>query len=267
MKLYLDPGHGGSDPGAGGNGLKEKDITLDIALRIRSILTNDYENAVVRLSRTTDVYKSLSQRTNDANSWGADYFLSIHCNAFNGSARGYEDYIYSGLSGSSTTAKYQKIIHAEVIKVNQLIDRGRKSANFHVLRESTMPALLTENGFIDHGHDGSLMKSSSWRQKVAQGHVNGLAKAFSLKRKQGDSGTIYKIIAGSFKSKENADERATFLHSKGIESFVYAATISGERWYRVQAGAFANRDNAEQRLAKVKQAGIKDAFITVEGEP
>ncbi|WP_176555702.1 N-acetylmuramoyl-L-alanine amidase [Virgibacillus ndiopensis] len=267
MKLYLDPGHGGSDPGAGGYGLQEKDITLDIALRIRNILTNDYENADVRMSRTSDVYKSLNQRTNDANAWGADYFLSIHCNAFNGSAQGYEDYIYSGLSDSSTTANYQNIIHAEVIKVNQLSNRGKKKANFHVLRESTMPALLTENGFIDNAHDSSLMKNSSWRQKVAQGHVNGLAKAFNLQRKQEDSGTIYKIIAGSFKSKDNADQRVSYLQSKGIEAFVYATTISGEQWYRVQAGAFSDRENAEQRLEKVQNAGIEDAYIAAENGP
>src|SRR6476620_12283610 len=107
MKLYLDPGHGGSDPGAQGNGLREKDITLDIALKIRTILMNGYENIEVRMSRTNDSSKSLSQRTNEANSWGADYYLSIHCNAYNGSAKGYEDFIHNNLSDSSTTAKYQ----------------------------------------------------------------------------------------------------------------------------------------------------------------
>lgn len=95
MKLYLDPGHGGSDPGATGNGLKEKDIALDIALRIRNIILNEYENVQVRMSRSSDKTVSLSQRTNDANNWNADFFLSIHCNAANGSARGYEDFIYT----------------------------------------------------------------------------------------------------------------------------------------------------------------------------
>jgi N-acetylmuramoyl-L-alanine amidase len=264
MKLYLDPGHGGSDPGAQGNGLQEKAINLDIALRIRNILLNDYENVVVKMSRTSDSTKSLSQRTTEANDWGADYYLSIHCNAFNGTARGYEDYIHSSLSDSSTTAQYQDIIHAEVMKVNQLEDRGKKKANFHVLRESVMPALLTENGFIDNANDAALMKQSSWRQSVAQGHVNGLAKAFNLKRKPDETGTIYKVIAGSFKSRDNAEERVAYLDSKGIESFVDTVTISGEQWYRVQAGAFSVRENAERRLEEVKNAGIDDAFIVAE---
>ncbi|NWQ42319.1 N-acetylmuramoyl-L-alanine amidase [Bacillus sp. EB106-08-02-XG196] len=266
MKLYLDPGHGGSDPGAVGNGLREKDITLDIALKIRSILTNNYENVQVMMSRTGDTSKTLSQRTNEANSWGADFYLSIHCNAFNGAARGYEDYIHTSQSSSSVTGQYQTIIHAEVMKLNQLQDRGQKKANFHVLRESAMPALLSENGFIDNAQDAALMKQSSWRQQVAQGHANGVAKAFNLKSKptNPDTGTIYKVIAGSFKSKDNADERVAFLRTKGIESFVNTVLISGETWYRVQAGAFSNRQNAENRLTEVKNAGIQDAFIIAE---
>ncbi|MGY0694817.1 N-acetylmuramoyl-L-alanine amidase [Virgibacillus sp. FSP13] len=264
MKLYLDPGHGGSDPGAQGNGLNEKDITLDIALHIRTILTDEYENVDVKMSRASDKSKSLAQRTNEANSWGANYFLSIHCNSFNGSAQGYEDYIHSSLSNSSQTAKYQDILHAEVNKLNELNNRGQKKANFHVLRESSMPALLTENGFIDNDHDATLMKKSSWRKQVARGHVNGLAKAFNLQRKKNDSGTIYRVIAGSFKSKENAKERSDFLGTKGIEAFVDSITISGEQWYRVQSGAFADRTNAKDRLEKVKNAGIKDAFIAEE---
>lgn len=263
MKLFLDPGHGGSDPGAVSNGLNEKDVNLDIALRIRSILVDQYENVEVLMSRTGDTTKSLNQRTNEANAWGADFYLSIHINA--GGGTGYEDYIYSGLSDSSRTAGYQDIIHAEVIKLNQLRDRGQKKANFHVLRETSMDALLSENGFIDNAQDAALMKQSSWRQNVALGHANGIALAFGLKRKPSPpppSGTLYKVIAGSFRARENADERVAFLRSKGIESFVVTATISGETWYRVQAGAFSSRENAEARLTEVKQAGIQDAFIT-----
>src|SRR5699024_9640409 len=181
MKLYLDPGHGGSDPGAQGNGLKEKDINLDIALKIRTILIDNYENVNVKMSRRKATARGLNQRPGCATAWRGDYCLSIHCNSFTGSAQGYEEYIHSSLSDGSTTAKHRDTMHAAIIKVNELRNRGKKKANFHVLRESTMPALLTENGFIDNNQDASLMKKSSWRKKVAQGHVNGLAKAFNLK--------------------------------------------------------------------------------------
>lgn len=265
MKLYLDPGHGGSDPGAQGNGLDEKDITLDIARGIHDILTSNYTGVDVRMSRTGDSSVSLDERTNEANSWGADYFLSIHINAFNGEAHGYEDYIHSSLSDSSKTAEYRDVMHAEITKVNRLSDRGKKKANFHVLRESVMPAMLSENGFIDNAHDAALISDPSWRQTVAQGHVNGLAKAFNLQRK-GGSDVLYKVIAGSFQSKKNAEKRADYLQSKGIESFVSPVTISGARWYRVQAGAFSTRENAEKRLEAVRNAGIKDAYILAEGK-
>lgn len=81
VKIFIDPGHGGSDPGATGNGLQEKTLTLQIALALRTILINEYEGVSLLLSRTSDQYVSLSDRTNAANSWGADFFLSIHINA------------------------------------------------------------------------------------------------------------------------------------------------------------------------------------------
>ncbi|WP_100401228.1 N-acetylmuramoyl-L-alanine amidase family protein [Bacillus sp. FJAT-44742] len=203
VKLYIDPGHGGSDTGAVGNGLQEKDLTLDIALRIRDLLVRDYQDVEVRMSRTTDVDRGLSQRTDEANAWGADYFLSIHVNAFNGSAHGYEDYIHSSLSDSSRTAQYRDTMHEEIMKVNNLFNRGKKKANFHVLRETRMSALLTENGFIDNASDAEKLRDPNWRQSVAQGHVNGLARAFNLTRK-----TMYRIIVdgvqvGAFQEEQN----------------------------------------------------------------
>src|SRR5699024_8975317 len=77
VKIFIDPGHGGSDGGAAANGLKEKDVTLKIAKKIRSRLGN-YEGVSTKMSRTTDKYISLTGRTNMANSWNADFFLSIH---------------------------------------------------------------------------------------------------------------------------------------------------------------------------------------------
>jgi N-acetylmuramoyl-L-alanine amidase len=185
FKLFLDPGHGGTDSGAVGSGLLEKDLTLDIALRIRDLLINNYSDVDVNMSRTTDTFVSLQERTDAAN-----YFLSIHINSFNGSAFGYEDYIHSSLSDTSLTAQYQRIVHEEVTKVNNLFDRGKKKADFFVLRESKMPAILTENGFIDNANDSAKLKDPNWRQIVAQGHVNGLARAFNLQKKS----PIHRVI-------------------------------------------------------------------------
>jgi N-acetylmuramoyl-L-alanine amidase len=279
MKLYLDPGHGGEDPGAQGNGLNEKDITLAIALKIRKIILNDYESVQVKMSRTSDTTTSLELRSSDANSWGADFFLAIHINSADSSAQGYEDFIYNGASNTSKAAKYQDLIHAEVMKVNQLKDRGQKKANFHVLRETNMPALLTENGFISNKQDANLMKDSTWQQKVAQGHVNGITKAFGLKRKatketpkttttpkttQSGTTTVYTVYVGSYKSKEHAQDRVTELKKKNIKSSIVTTKISGATWYRVKVADYTTNDNAEKRLKEIEKAGYDDAFIIIE---
>lgn len=72
---------------------------------------------------------------------------------------------------------------------------------------------------------------------------------------------LYKVIAGSFKTRENAEERVAYLQSRGIESFVVSTNLSGEVWYRVQVGAFSTRQSADNRLENIANAGIKGAFI------
>jgi|SRR5699024_1310539 len=182
VKVYIDAGHGGTDVGANANGLYEKDVTLKIAKKVEQYL-KDYKGVKIKMSRSGDSYPTLTQRTNEANSWGADLFLSIHINS--GGGTGYEDYIYNSLSNSSKTGKIRNDIHNEVMKKIDMRDRGKKKANFHVLRESRMSAVLTENGFIDHSSDSKKMKSQSWINDIARGHVNGIAKAFNLKKKSG----------------------------------------------------------------------------------
>lgn len=193
VKIYLDPGHGGTDPGAAGNGLQEKNVTLSIALKTRDILNRDYEGHSIRMSRTSDTTRSLTQRTNDANSWGADYFVSIHINA--GGGTGYEDYIYNG-SVSNNTLTYRDKVHAEIMKQVDFRNRGKKRANFHVLRESSMPAVLTENGFIDTVADANKLKSDAYLNRIATGHANGIAQALGLKRKSGGGSNTYTIKSG-----------------------------------------------------------------------
>src|SRR5699024_9051438 len=179
VKLYLDIGHGGSDSGAIGNGLKEKDLTLKIGKKINELLQS-YDGITVKMSRSTDKTLSLRQRTNEANSWGADLLLSIHINA--GGGTGFESFIYNG-SVQNNTPKLQNNVHGEIMKVlKDVLDRGKKKANFHMLRESKMTALLTENMFIDTKKDADKLKKQSFINQVAQGHVNGIVKMYGLKK-------------------------------------------------------------------------------------
>jgi hypothetical protein len=77
---------------------------------------------------------------------------------------------------------------------------------------------------------------------------------------------MYKVFAGSFKSRENAQERVAFLRSKGIQSFIVPTTISGETWYRVQAGAYSSRTNAENRVTEITKSTGINAFITAKNQ-
>lgn len=228
VKIYIDAGHGGSDPGSSGYGLQEKNVTLDIAKRIRTYLNKNYTGHTIKMSRTTDKTVSLAARTNEANRWGADFFLSVHINA--GGGTGYEDYIHNSLSNTSQTARYRTIIHDTIIKEVKVRDRGKKKANFAVLRTSAMSAVLTENMFIDTKADANKLKSQLFLNKLAKAHGDGIAKAFKLKKKT------------SSKPSTNS----------GKETF-----------YRVVAGSYKNRKNAEAQMAKLKAAGIKGVFMDV----
>jgi N-acetylmuramoyl-L-alanine amidase len=223
VKLFIDPGHGGTDPGAVANGLLEKVLTLRIGLHVRDMLA-EYKDVQVKMSRETDKTLSLNQRTEMANDWGADFLLSIHINA--GGGQGYEDFIYPGVKG--VTAAHQKTIHDAIMDQIDMKDRGKKSANFHMLRESKMPALLTENGFIDNASDASKLKQSAYIDRIARGHVNGLVKAFGLKKKESAAISkptvskkgLYKVQVGAFAEKANAERLAADLEKKGYNTYI-----------------------------------------------
>ncbi|NEU31971.1 N-acetylmuramoyl-L-alanine amidase [bacterium LRH843] len=178
VKVFIDPGHGGSDPGAVANGLYEKDLVLTIAKRIRDLLISEFRNIEVRMSRETDRFIELSERARLANAWGADYFVSIHINS--GGGTGFESFIYIGRTSGSVTA--QIVVHDEVMKEIGVVDRGKKSANYSVLRNTSMPSILTETLFIDNQADALKLKNPAFLEKAAQGHVNGIAKLFNLQR-------------------------------------------------------------------------------------
>lgn len=236
VKIFIDPGHGGMDSGAVGNGLYEKNVTLQIARRINEILLNEYSGVTTRLSRTGDQTVSLSQRTNAANAWGADFYLSVHINS--GGGTGYEDFIYPG-SGTPTTT-YQTNIHQEVMKLVDFVDRGRKQANFHVLRVSNMPALLTENGFIDNSSDAAKLKQTDFIDRIARGHVNGLVRSFNLQKKLSGGGA-YRLKTGTF-----ANETHQRIAAERLRSFsgwiVHEVSDNG---LRLLTGSFRTRAHAE----------------------
>jgi N-acetylmuramoyl-L-alanine amidase len=163
-KIYVDPGHGGSDPGAvGPTGLKEKDVNLRVGTVLKNCLI-EYGGATVRMSRTSDKSVSLDGRANDANSWGADRFISIHHNSFSDrSVNGTETYSYPGsVNGADLRDKVQK----QLVAWGGLKNRGGKTANYAVLKNTTMPAILTEASFISNPSEETRLRDPNytWRQ-------------------------------------------------------------------------------------------------------
>ena len=225
VKIYLDAGHEGTtsglDSGAVGNGLKEANLTLEIVKRIKNLL-QQYENVQLKLSREGNRKLSLSERAKEANNWKADLFVSVHINA--GGGTGFESFIYNGNVGQATIA-YQNTIHPEIVKATGFTDRGKKRANYAVLRETIMPAILTENGFIDNKNDASKLNQSYFLDKIAQGHVDGIVKAFGLKKKSQPkpattTGKLYKVQVGAFSVKANAEKLLKDLKKAGFDGFI-----------------------------------------------
>lgn len=188
-KVWIDAGHGGKDPGACGNGLREKDIVLTLSLEIKKQLERDYEGVQVMLSRSTDVFLELKERTNTANKAGADILVSVHCNA-GGGAGGFESFRYTNASAASRSL--QNVLHTEImaaLKPFNVIDRGQKAANLHMCRESKMPTILTENLFIDVAADAAKLKRREAIDALIAGHVAGIVKYLGLKKK-GSAATV-----------------------------------------------------------------------------
>lgn len=207
--LVLDAGHGGEDGGAQSNGLREKDLTLDIAKRIQSKL-KPYSIKVI-MTRTNDKYLTLTQRTNIANKANAELFLSIHINA--GGGTGFESYIYNG-NVSNATRRYQSKLHDAVMKQIDVRDRGKKRANFAVVRQTKMPAVLTECLFIDTKSDANKLKNNKFLNSIAQGHVDGIVTHLKLKK----TNTSSKPSKPTQSSKPSSSKNPTTKHKANMKT-------------------------------------------------
>lgn len=244
-RIVIDPGHGGKDTGTiGPTGLEEKNLVLDVALRLRKLIRRRMGCQVI-MTRSTDVFVPLEERTAIANEYGADLFISIHANSSHDpGARGVEVYYLNFTSdpealqvaarenASSTESVYQlqslikKIVLTEKIDEsrrfasvvdNQLVghldamgdpqrNRGVKKAPFVVLIGANMPSILAEISFVSNPHDERMLRRGSYREKIAVGLYDGIARyAASL-------GTIHvaeKAANAAIASTESREARAS----------------------------------------------------------
>ncbi|MCL4515043.1 MAG: N-acetylmuramoyl-L-alanine amidase [Firmicutes bacterium] len=165
VKITVDPGHGGSDPGAvGPTGLTEKAVNLRVGTVLKNCLV-EYGYATVQMTRTTDVDVSLADRVALANNWGANRFISVHHNASTDpSVNGTETYAY--YYGSSASFDLRDKVHARLLAGMGLPNRGALTAGFYVLKYTNMPAILTEASFISNPYEEARLKDAgyTWRE-------------------------------------------------------------------------------------------------------
>ncbi len=161
IKVFMDAGHGGKDTGAIGFGFYEKTANLDIALRVKSKLESSGFNVV--MSRSDDSNHSLDEIVNMANSSGADLFVSIHNNAsISPYSHGTETYwCANGIAGSNQLAS---LIQSNVVSQTGRANRGVKTANFRVIKNTNIPAALVECAFISNQTENDLLKSEDFRR-------------------------------------------------------------------------------------------------------
>jgi len=205
-KICIDPGHGGSDPGAVGY-CTEKIHNLECGKDFRDWLNLDTSDGgggyawSVIMTRSTDIYVSLSGRTSYANNNGASRFISIHANA--GGGHGSETFCYT--YGSSNSFAMRNLLQNELLAHGGLYNRGNKVANFYVIKYTSMPAALTENGFCDNYSDSLCLNSSSWRDNVAKGFMHALQRHYGYSAYT-PSSHVTKIVDnadGGFSSSSN----------------------------------------------------------------
>ena len=190
--IFLDPGHGGSDSGAVENGVREKDLTLSVYNKVSSRLAS--LGYTVLTSRNTDKDVGLVSRADQANKSNADLFLSIHFNAGGrGTAYGIETYYYKHEQGYEPeinkdnhnsperiekSRKLANKIQQNLLYKTGAYDRGVKRASFAVLRETSIPSILVELGFIDNQEEVNKIKTNEYQEKLADGIVDGIVEYY-----------------------------------------------------------------------------------------
>ncbi|RLQ96895.1 hypothetical protein D9X91_06980 [Falsibacillus albus] len=193
--IVIDPGHGSPDTGASGYGLLEKDVVLDTGLRVKGYLSQTPFN--VLMTRETDKKIELSDRVTFAREHNADIFVSIHANSYKGDSSGTETYYYSAayhnpnVDASTALATY---IQHRLLDFWHLPDRGVRNGDFHVIRENTMPAVLTELGFIDYKSDNDKLKSPYWRQEAAKAIYLGILDYYYHYKNYNDVLPLYDLL-------------------------------------------------------------------------
>lgn len=182
--VVIDSGHGGNDEGAKGHKpyCEEKRLTLQTARLVKKYLTQLGYHVI--MTRSADTYVSLDKRVEIANKAGAEIFVSIHFNSSrNPTAKGIEVFFCEGSSHVRNTSsrKLASSVLTHLIRRTQSVSRGIKKGNFYVIRETNMPAILVEGGFISNPEERARLKDPEHVDKIARAVANGVDQYFKKK--------------------------------------------------------------------------------------
>ncbi len=178
-KIIIDAGHGGKDTGAiGPTGLREKDVNLGTALLLKAEL--EKYGAIPILTRSTDIFLELSERTAIANKSDADAFISIHGDSFSSSSRGSTTYYNSTVNFNGPRSRtLGEAVQKSMVSSLGTYNRGVKEQNFYVNRMNELPSVLVELAFLSNPSEEALLKTTAFRTKAAVGITKGLEQYFN----------------------------------------------------------------------------------------
>ncbi|TWT07006.1 SH3 domain-containing protein [Planococcus sp. CPCC 101016] len=177
--ITLDPGHGGTDPGAVANGLREKDINLDVSKRVEAKLKA--KGIKVYMTRSTDVFHTLGARVDKGVASGSNAFVSIHTNAATPAASGSETF-YSASVGNDSK-QLATFIQNRLYKAMDHPNRGVKNYGFQVIRTNPLPAALVELGFVTNQYDAAKLASGTYKDRAASAIAEGIEDYYNWKAK------------------------------------------------------------------------------------
>ena len=220
-KVFISAGHGGSDPGAVANNVKEKDLNLSIALACRDML--ERHGVSVKMSRTKDENDPLSEEIKECNAYSPDLAVSIHNNS--GKGDGAEAFYHHGGGKGKTLAEN---ILAEIVKVGQN-SRGakiRKNSNgndyYGFIRETSCPSVIVECAFVDNASDLKILATESQRKSMGEAVAKGILKTLGVAL-QSEKATLYRVQVGAYSIKANAEAMQKKLKAAGFDAFIVKA--------------------------------------------
>lgn len=172
LTVVIDPGHGGSDPGAIWNGTEEKDLNLAVARKVRALLEEE-EGIQVLMTREEDAFVALYDRAEFANEKGADLFLSIHANALENN-HDYEGIMTFYHKDDRRGKELAELVQSAVLKETDGKDRGSREEDYVVIRETKAPACLLEMGFMTTQPELDRLRDPDYQDRIAAGIVQGI---------------------------------------------------------------------------------------------